>query len=283
MAWQDRDYNREDVQQGGGGIPPARLSFPPITRLALTLMAVNLIVFSVQAATAPMAGLSPLVEWGALSFANGLAWKQPWRWITYQYLHGSGTHLFFNCLACYFFLPRLEAHWGWRRALGFYTLGGIFAGALYGLMTAVFARLSFLIGASGSILACLGACALLFPSMQIILVLFCVPIRVAAALIAILYTLTVMGDRNLSDAAHLGGLAFGWFAPMTSPWFRRWFIKYEAWQAAREFDFEQREQQEIDRILAKVHDKGMHSLTTAERRTLARATERQRKRDALRE
>ena len=207
MAWQDRDYNREDVQQRGGGIPPMRMSFPPITRLAITLIAVNVIVFIIQAATAPLAGRSPLVDWGSLSFAGGHAWTQPWRWITYQYLHGGGSHLFFNCLACYFFLPPLERQWGWRKALGFYTLGGIFAGVTYGLMLTAMMRLNPLIGASGSILACLGACALLFPGMQMILFVFCVPIRVAAALIAILYILTIIGDRNLSDAAHLGGMA----------------------------------------------------------------------------
>jgi membrane associated rhomboid family serine protease len=282
MAWQDRDYNRENVQSRGGGIPPVRMSFPPITALALTLIAVNVLVFIVQAATASVAAASPIVAWGGLAFFEGAAWQQPWRWITYQYIHGDGYHIFFNCIACYFFLPPLERRWGWKKAFGFYTLGGIASGVTYGLMLLVFAKMSILIGASGSILACLGACALLFPEMQLILVLFVIPIRVAAALITILYILTVAGDRNLSDAAHLGGLAFGWFGPMTSPWFRRWAIKYEARQAAREFEQEQQEQGEIDRILAKVHEKGMHSLTSAEKRTLKRATERQRKRDERR-
>ena len=37
--------------------------------------------------------------------------------------------------------------------------------------------------------------------------------------------------------------------------------------------------EEIDRILAKVHDGGIHSLTPAERRTLAEASEQQREQD----
>ena len=68
---------------------------------------------------------------------------------------------------------------------------------------------------------------------------------------------------------------------MTAPRFRKLGIKYEAWQATREFEYEHQEQGEIDRILAKVHQQGMHSLTGAEKRTLKRATERQRKRERV--
>jgi len=39
------------------------------------------------------------------------------------------------------------------------------------------------------------------------------------------------------------------------------------------------EQTEVDRILAKVHDHGLNSLTWTERRTLSRATQRQKKRE----
>jgi len=42
---------------------------------------------------------------------------------------------------------------------------------------------------------------------------------------------------------------------------------------------ERDEQESIDRILAKVHHQGMNSLNWSERRTLKRATERQRQAD----
>jgi stage IV sporulation protein FB len=48
--------------------------------------------------------------------------------------------------------------------------------------------------------------------------------------------------------------------------------------AQREERMAQQEQQQVDAILAKVHEKGMHSLTWLEKRALKRATERQRKR-----
>ncbi len=50
-----------------------------------------------------------------------------------------------------------------------------------------------------------------------------------------------------------------------------------AWE--RKVRREEDEQREVDRILAKVSVSGVHSLTWRERRTLARATKRQQRRD----
>lgn len=58
---------------------------------------------------------------------------------------------------------------------------------------------------------------------------------------------------------------------------RRWFQAGVAKSAARRNLKIQREQQKIDQILAKVSQSGMHSLNWWERRTLRKATERQRK------
>ena len=61
---------------------------------------------------------------------------------------------------------------------------------------------------------------------------------------------------------------------------RRKKIKKRWFNAARKrARLEQQEQAKIDTILAKVKEKGLHSLTWGEKRTLRRATERQRQRD----
>jgi hypothetical protein len=140
-----------------------------------------------------------------------------------------------------------------------------------------------LIGASGSIFAALGAVALLSPQRQLILLFFPVPIRVAAALFGAFFLLSAIADRDLSNAAHLGGLAFGFFAPwLAGPWLSRFKRNWERRQARREVESEREEQLTIDQILAKVHDKGMNSLSWSERRALKRATERQRQADLAR-
>lgn len=273
MAWQDRPYNREDRAYGGG----VRFSFPPFTPLTLAVMGACLVVFIIQVSTGGTAGRSPLLDYGDLTFRHGLALTQPWRWITYQYLHGGGMHLFFNMLALYFFLPPLERRWGWRGTLGFYTLGGVVAGGVYGLMALLGTFPGGLIGASGSVLAVLGACAYLFPEQRVLFFFFPVPIRVLTGLLAVIYLLTVFGDRNLADAAHLGGLAFGFFAPwLAGPALTHFIHSRRLKRTRKVVEAERRIEADVDRILQKVHDSGMNSLTRGERHTLKVATEHQR-------
>jgi Zn-dependent protease len=59
---------------------------------------------------------------------------------------------------------------------------------------------------------------------------------------------------------------------------QRWPAKDAIARAAREAAAERKEQEQIDSILAKVHARGMQSLTWMERRALKQATERQRRR-----
>ena len=281
MGWEDRPYHREDSYDGGGGARSLRFLLPR-TRLGIALIVSNVLIFIIQAVTGPVAGLSPIVTWGRLSFQGGVAFTQPWRWITYQYIHADGSHLFWNMVGLYFFVPVLEQMWGWKRTILFYTLGGIAAGATFGLMSLVYPT-GGLVGASGSLLSVIGAIAVLAPDMQVLLIVIPMTMRTLAILYAVLYLFTIVGDRNMSDAAHLGGLAFGAaFVAFGSRTRGLWEGRIAAWKKGRQrrqFDRERDEQADIDAILAKVSAKGMQSLSWRERRTLKQATERQRQRD----
>jgi membrane associated rhomboid family serine protease len=279
MAWQDRAYNREE----GGGVPPVVFRFPKITPLAMALIGTCLVAFFVQSFTRNP--FSPLEVWGGLRFGGGLAFIQPWRWITYQYLHANTSHFFFNMIGLYFFLPSLEMLWGWRKAFAFYTAGGIVAGVVYGLLTLATGVQGTigLIGASGSIFAALGAVALLMPERQLILLFFPLPIRVAAGLFGAFFLLAVVADHDYSSAAHLGGLAFGFIAPWVGgPVIAKKRRQLQQWSAKRSADADREEFEAVDRILQKVHNQGMNSLSRSERKLLKNATERQRQADLKR-
>ena len=274
MGWQDRPYNSEGSYSQG-----LRFGFTPPSPVALWIMVACFLTFILQSVTAMDVRLSPLNRWGDLSFLHYRAFTQPWRWITYQYLHADAMHIFFNLLGIYFFLPPLERLWGGRQAFLFYTMGGIAAGIVYGIVT-LFAPSSGLIGASGSILAALGACALLFPEKQVLFIIFPIPIRVLAVLLALLYVLTTVGHRDLSNAAHLGGLVFGVCGPLYgAPLIRRFSKRRHQGRIRRLVEADQEEQETVDRILQKVHDQGMNALSRSERRILKKATEHQRQRD----
>ena len=104
-----------------------------------------------------------------------------------------------------------------------------------------------------------------------------ITMRLLAILYAILFILTIAGDRDFQDAAHLGGLVFGWAGCLYGGGIvRRAMLRYQDGKARREERYEQSEQESIDRILQKVSEHGMHSLRGSEKRTLRRATERQR-------
>jgi membrane associated rhomboid family serine protease len=285
MAWEDRPYYRDSPSSFGGAGGSLRFLLPR-TKLAIALIIANVAVFLIQAATGPVAGVSPLVQWGRLTFIGGLAFIQPWRWITYQYLHGSGGHLFFNMITAYFFVPVLEQMWGWKKTLAFYTAGGVAAGVTYGLMSMVYPSIG-LIGASGSLLSILGAVAVIAPDMRV-LAMMIVPMtmRMLAILFAVFYLLSIVGDRDMSDAAHLGGMAFGAAFVYVGRHFGGVVERHRhGWarrRKQREEVSEQSEQATIDQILRKVHEKGMNSLSWSERRALKRATERQRQADLAR-
>ena len=270
MGWQDRTYNQD------GGTSGLRFGFVPPTPLALSVMGACFVVFILEQFAPGFFG-----EHIALSFVGGRAFYEPWQFITYQYVHDGPMHIFFNLLGIYFFLPPLERLWGPQRAFAFYTCGGIVGGITYGALHALFPAESILVGASGSILAALGACALLFPDQTVYILVFPVPIRALALLLAVFFTLVVIGEHEGAQACHLGGLAFGFLAPhYGSGLWGRISRQSKARRMRREREAEQSEQEAIDRILQKVSDHGMQSLTGGERRALKRATERQRRIDA---
>ena len=278
--WKNRGEYRGDQGLGWtGGRIVLGLTRPTRTVVVLMALCVGLFV-----ATALTGG-----EKGSLSawlYLKTSLWAQVWRLGTFQFLHAGIGHLIMNMLVLYFFGPPLEKAWGPRRFLAFYLSCGAFAGLCFMGLTLAWpaVRHTPLVGASGGILACVGACAILYPDM--IAVVF--PIRWVAAFLFIGYLLYVLGgalsdkaeDKNeaLSDGAHLGGMiAAGlwlWAGPRLSrgpslggrvrrgAWERR-----QRQKAAR--------QAEIDRILAKVHEHGIQSLSGRERKTLQDETRRQ--------
>lgn len=270
MGWQDRPYNQEN----NGGIPPVVFRLPTFTRLTGGIILLCLASFLLQSF-----GGRELANYGQLTYRNGLAWQQPWRFITYQYLHANAWHFAINMLFLYFFLPSLELRWGALKAFIFYTLGGIAGGLMFGLLSLVTSDKG-LVGASGSIMAAMGAVALFYPERQF---LFGIPIRLGVAILGGIYLLSSVADRNLSDSAHLGGLAFGFFAPLIAgPIVAKQAHRYRRRRQQREAEAEIREQEQIDHILEKVSHQGMHSLTYSEKKALKRATERQRQAETTR-
>jgi len=210
MGLYDRDYTQADFQSKFRHAPQMRFGFPKVTPVVKWLLIINIAAFFVSAIVPPLQKF--IYTWFQLDITTLPRILQLWRLITYQFLHGGFWHIFLNMWVLWMFGPTLERQWGSRRFLPFYLGCGVAGGLFYTLLVAVhFLSPLPMVGASGAILGVLAACAILFPHFVVILVLFPVPIRIAAMVLTGMYIVAVLtrGTNAGGDAAHLAGMAAG--------------------------------------------------------------------------
>ena len=199
MSWEDRPYaNHEEPRYGDQGLRSWFGGLPSPGKAVKWIALANIGLFVICMISGGSS--SPIFE--ALEMRTDLVWKgQIWRLITFTYLHSQHDilHILFNMIGLYFLGMYLERHLGSRRFFWFYSAGGFVAVAAYFLITSfgwLDPRIP-IVGASGGVLAILGACAVLFPQVRIILVFFPVPIRMAAMIFAVLYIFN-LGTRGVN-------------------------------------------------------------------------------------
>ena len=178
-------------------------------------------------------------------------------------------------LGLYFLGPTLERHWGSKKFLIFYLGCGVAGGLFYTFLALLkFLGAGPMVGASGAILGMLAACAILFPQFVVFILFFPVPIRVAAVGLTIMYFFFVItkGQNAGGHAAHLAGMATGAIYVLSRSWRSKFTFKARSSRFKKRVTSHRDLQIEVDRILKKVHDKGMHSLTYKEKRVLKQAT-----------
>ena len=289
MGYADRDYFRE-----GATRPPGRLAGAPVVKWLLwTNIGVFLVgVFLNWAAT--------FGHFGAFTIREGLFGFQLWRLITFQFLHANLGHLLFNSIAIYFFGAFVEQQLRSRAFLLFYLLCGV-AGAL-GYGTLVSASNAYqdggVVGASAGIFGILVIAAMIAPDMRVQLLF--PPVTLTMRLLAILmlaygvYVVLVGGANAGGEAGHLGGALAGFLlwkipvlrgllgrlgrsgqgGPKKGPAFQIRIAKrgkvYQK-KLRPQSTITGLESSEVDRILDKINEHGLQSLTGEERELLARA------------
>jgi len=287
MSFQDRPYYRD----GPSNPFSARING---SSMVVWLLGINAGVFllnNILLGSARGDGFSPS-SWGYFSVAKGVFGLQVWRWVTYQFLHVSFGHVLFNMIGLYFFGPMMERWWGSRRFLAFYLLCGIGGAGLFSLFTFApdvigLSLHSPMVGASGALFGILIGTAVLYPNQKVMLLIPPIPMkmRTMAMLFLGLALLSLMaGASNAGgEAAHLGGALLGWLLIRNPGWlnFANTGVsdvsqKIQQGRDTRRHDHRNKEDAEINRILDKVRNKGLASLSNKEKKTLQRATDRQR-------
>ena len=228
---------------------------------------------------------------------------QPWSAITYMFLHTDVMHIFFNMISLYWFgriaLERLSQ----KQLVGLYILGGLAGAAMYVLSYNLFPYFSvavhnsYLLGASGAVVAICVAAATLQPNYPIRL-MFIGEVKliwVAIGMVAI-SVFGITGNNAGGEFAHIGGAIWGYFYAkawmkgkdysqlVTSVinWFTNTFkrtpkikVKQGGKQTASrvktdaEYNRKKRANEAaIDAILDKIKQRGYESLTADEKREL---------------
>jgi membrane associated rhomboid family serine protease len=272
MGLYDRDYTQQHYRPSGG-MPPIRFGFSPVTPAVKWLLIINIGVFLLMAFSP--AFTTSMVQWFAVDASSLTSAIQLWRLISYQFLHGSVGHILFNMLGVFFLGPTLERNWGGRKFITFYLGCGAAGGLFYLFLVGIgFLGGGTMVGASGAVLGMLAACAILFPHFVVILILFPLPIRRAAIILTIMYLILVVSrsENAGGEAAHLGGMAAGAIYVMWQPWLKKLREKNRVVRWESDFGRERALEKEVDRILRKVHESGISSLTRQEKKILEKAT-----------
>ncbi len=137
----------------------------------------------------------------------------PWQLLTYGFLHGNVTHIFFNMFGLWMFGRELENLMGPRRFLTYFFTCVVGAAIVQLVVAGMQGGLYPTIGASGGVFGILLAYGLTFPNRTVMLIFPPIPMR--AKYFVICYGLLelylgVSGNApGVANFAHLGGMLFG--------------------------------------------------------------------------
>jgi membrane associated rhomboid family serine protease len=229
-----------------------------------------------------------------LAFRPSRVLLQPWTLVTYMFVHDGFFHLLINMIGLFFFGPPLEERWGSREFIKYYLicgLGGAVISFFFGMYGAV-------VGASAAVFGIMLAFAMNWPNSPIY-IWGILPIK-AKWLVAILAFMSLLSaadgvNDGVAHFAHLGGFAAGFLYLKLDDPLRTRLSRLKrkmprsrltvvsgggaaqppvTHRSRRE---EERTLDEVDRVLDKISQSGLASLTPEELRILDEVSRRYRR------
>ena len=222
---------------------------------------------------------------------EGLRHGYVWQLVTYQFLHAGLMHILFNSWAIYMFGREVEAMLGGKKFLTLMFSSGIVGGVFQILVALVWPQYfgGPVVGASACAFGLVAAFAIMFPERELtLLIFFVIPVQLRAKTLLIASAVIAVAGiafpmDNVANAAHLGGMAMGWFFVrkiLQGDWSRlegalRPAEKFATRRPALEPLVEKPAvsfvESEVDPILDKISAHGIQSLTPREREILETA------------
>lgn len=208
---------------------------PKIPNVTKNLLIINVLAFLATEVLGPTMGVD-LTSYLGLHFFKAPDFKT-YQLVTYMFMHGGFTHIFFNMFMLWMFGSVVENMWGAKRYLFYYIFCGVGAGicqefaqyiqymsndlANYQMIntgSAVIPVSQYLnlwttVGASGALYALLLSFGMMFPNERMFIIPFPFPIKakwmVIGSIVVEFLLAQVNGGDGVAHMAHLGGMAFG--------------------------------------------------------------------------
>ena len=270
--------------------------------LCLVLIILNVVVYVLQQTVDGF-------ERNLALFPQQLKAGYVWQLLSYQFLHGGLFHLIINSLMIWFAGRQLEEALGKAKFLSLYLIAGAAGGLLQCSLTWVgYLGEVGVVGASAGIFGLIAAFAMIYWDRQLtFLVMLIIPVTMKAKYLLIaLAVIGVLGvispGDGIAHGAHLGGMMWGVLFVLlfvqggtwsgAEPWWDRIRARFgrsgsrrvvtidggaRAYSKNSPEEVEVEEEgvdfmeSEIDPILDKISEKGIHSLSERERKILEQA------------
>lgn len=209
---------------------------------------------------------------------------KPWSLITYGFLHGSFSHLFWNMIMLFYFGNILVNYFGDKRLLNVFFNGILFGGIIYIIsynLFPVFTGVSSkMIGSSAGVMAILFYITSYNPNHKIRFFFVNIKLLYIAVFLLLMDIIQIPVENSGGHIAHLGGALIGFLM------FRSFkgidFVDIYTNLSTRKnnkkikrnktFSGSNFDQKKIDSILDKISESGYESLTKEEKNYLFKAS-----------
>ena len=220
-----------------------------------------------------------LIKWFTIDADFGQLIFKPWSIITYGFLHGSFSHIFWNMVILYYFGKILNNLFGDKLLKKLYLSGIAVGGLTYVISYNIFPVFSgvesVMIGASAGVMSVLFYLASYSPQMGIRIFFFNIKIVYIALFLFFYDIIQIPLNNSGGHIAHIGGAIWGYYycisnnkgVDLTQSIFNIFKTtkkkNSKVRQSNNNFD-----QKKIDSILDKISDSGYDSLTKKEKEYL---------------
>jgi membrane associated rhomboid family serine protease len=193
---------------------------PPVTR---ALLIANVVVFlleqipSLQPLLLAYGALWPIGHAQLVQYPNGEVMASGfyiWQVITYAFLHGSWSHIFFNMFALWMFGGPIEHLLGAKHYTFYYFFCAVTAAIAHMLVAQYFTHGFYpTLGASGAIFGLLVAFGVMYPRLKMFLIFLPIPMPAWVFVIGYILLELFFGvsgyESGVAHFAHLGGAVGG--------------------------------------------------------------------------